>query len=138
MTITLTGKNAIEYIKAVIRPRMDENIPGLMIFGNEVDGDGVENATLGHAIDAADEDGSLVSYGLTEKTTNAEFFTMAETAAGSFRLEKIEKGIASVTWDADQIDWQEIIPPMFRGHEEEIKGLAEQCYQKWMKEDEGV
>lgn len=58
----ITGKKAIEYIQANLTSRTDVRIKGLKIFGNEVDGDGVENATLGQAIDAADEDPGLVIY----------------------------------------------------------------------------
>lgn len=67
--ITLTGKNAIEYIQSVIQPRMHENIPGLMIWGNEIDGDGIEHATISEAIDACDEDPSLVTYTLKSEAT---------------------------------------------------------------------
>lgn len=60
--VTLKGKAAIEYIQTVLQPRIDEPVLGLQIAGNEVDGDGVDDATLSQAIDACDEDPSLVTY----------------------------------------------------------------------------
>ena len=63
----LTGKAAIDYVRTTLRPSMDEPVRGLAIANNEVDGDAVDNATLSHAIDACDEDPSLVTY-TTEDT----------------------------------------------------------------------
>ena len=58
----LIGKAAIEYVRDLLRPSMDEPVRGLAIANNEVDGDGVDDATLSHAIDACTEDPSLVTY----------------------------------------------------------------------------
>lgn len=157
--VTLTGKNAIEYVRNTLRPRLDEAVPGLTIAGNEVDGDGVDNATLDNAIDACDEDPGLVTYTLDPKRADAEFVAMAEDAAACYgnlvrngldsRTATVKAhgetvhadnstpcGIAAARlyarWDAEQIDWSEIIPDHFWDWSDEIKALAKQAYFDWM------
>ena len=163
--VKLTGKNAVEYVKTNLRPRMDESVDGLAIAGNEVDGDGVENATLGNAIDACDEDPGLVSYTLDPKRADAEFVAMSNDAAQCY-VKLVHEGIDSRTavvqahgetvqvdnstpsglaaarlyaaWDVEQIEWSEIIPEMFWDWSDEIKGMAEQEYYKWMDQHGNV
>jgi hypothetical protein len=164
-TVKLTGKAAIDYVRSNLRPRMDESVAGLTIAGNEVDGDGVDDAMLGNAIDACDEDAGLVTYTLDAKRANAEFVTMAETAAecyGKLVLEGLEDRTATVkahgetvhtdnstpcglaaarvyaAWDAEQIDWSEIIPEMFWDWSDEIKTMSEQAYYDWMDQQGAV
>lgn len=163
--MTLTGKNAIEYVRNNIGPRMDESVPGLTISGNEVDGDGVDNATLDNAIDACDEDPGLVSYTLDPKRADAEFVAMAESAAetyGKLVEEGLQLGTATAkahgqvvyvgtstpsevaaarlyaAWDDEQLDWSEIIPEMFWEWSDEIKAMAKQAYYEWMDQHGSV
>lgn len=154
-SVVLIGKDAIEYVKETFSPRIDEPVPGLNIAGNEVDGNGVDNATFGNAIDACDEDSTLVSYQMSEDRANAEFVGMAESAAacyGHFVQTALANGTAGVlvhgelvqannltpcgmaaarlyaAWDVEQIDWSEIIPKIFWKWENEIKAMAKNCY----------
>lgn len=81
--IKLTGKAAIEYVSSNLRPRMDESVAGLTIAGNEVDGDGVDDATLSHAIDACDEDPSLVTYTAADTAMMYEIKFENEISSGT-------------------------------------------------------
>lgn len=158
--VILTGKDAIEYVKETFWLRMDEPVPGLNIAGNEVDGNGVNNATIGNAIDACDEDPTLVSYELTRNRANAEFVGMAESAAACYGHSvkaALDNGTAGVlvhgeliqannstpcgmaaarlyaAWDVEQIDWSEIVPKIFWKWENEIKDMAKNCYYDLMR-----
>lgn len=162
--VVLTGKDAIEYAKTAVDARWAYNQPigGLVVHGNEVDGDGYDPATIEQAQSACDEDPSLVEFTLSEKRANNEFTAMAEAAAncyGKLVQDGIESRTATVqahgetvhagkstpsalaaarlyaAWDADQIDWSEIIPECFSGFSDEIKDLAEQAYYDWMRDN---
>jgi hypothetical protein len=164
-TVKLTGKNAIEFLRQEMAWSICEPVPGLNIAGNEVDGDGVENATLEQAIDACDADPSLVEYTLTEQRADATFQGMAEAAARCYAqliLAGLESrtgtvGVHGVTvhvgtttpqavaasrlyagWDPSHIDWDEIIPHYFSDYAGEIRALARQEYMDYMRENSPV
>jgi hypothetical protein len=164
-TVKLTGKNAIEFLLQEMNWSICEPVPGLNIAGNEVDGDGVENATLEQAISACDEDPSLVEYTLAEQRADATLLGMAEAAARCYSqlvLAGLESGTGTVgvhgvtvyvgtttpqahaasrlyaSWDPSHIDWSEIIPDYFSDYSDEVKELARQEYLDYMRQHNQV
>ena len=68
--MVLTGRSALDYLSTVNAARQSP-YAGLSVFSNEVDVDGYDPATPDQAMDACDEDPSLVRLDLTALQADA-------------------------------------------------------------------
>jgi hypothetical protein len=145
--IVLVGRNALDYLETINVARR-RPFEGLSVAPNEVD-DGYDPATPNQAIEAADEDPSLVRLELTAERSDAELVAIAELLAadlGKRILGEIAdaRAIDSSTpgglavlrlrcaFNVDDVDTSEYIPGCFRDYQDEILSITERCYLNWM------
>jgi hypothetical protein len=148
INIVLTGRNALDYLETL---NVSRRIPydGLSVAANEMDPDGYDPATPDQAIDACNEDPSLVRLELTAERSDAELVAIAELLAADLGKRIIGEiadaraidpstpgGFAALrlrcAFNVDDVDTSEYIPGCFRDYQDEILSIAERCYLDWM------
>ena len=123
----LQGRNALEYARLTTSGRSCF-VKGGRVYANEIDQDGIEDATLGQMEDAADEDISLVEVVLSADDWKKECEGWAE------EVSRQAEGCDWNTGDLEQVDFQEILPRFLHQFSDELVVLA---HQEWNAEIDG-
>jgi hypothetical protein len=123
----LQGRAALEYARLTTSGQSCRVVGG-RVYANEVDQDGIEDATLGQMEDAADEDVSLVEVIVSASDWENECQDWAE------EISRQAEGCEWTTSDLDQVDFQEILPRHLHQFEDELVVLA---HQTWVADHNG-
>ena len=123
----LQGRSALEYARLTTSGRSCF-VKGGRVYANEIDQDGIEDATLGQMEDAADEDISLVEVILSAEDWKRECEGWAE------EISRQAEGCEWTTSDLEQVDFQEILPRFLHQFEDELVVLA---HQTWVADHNG-